>query len=122
MGNSNANKQSVCERYSGYLYIIYHFGNKVILIKQLYRYAQEFGLADSYSAFYGHIKQLINAELIRKEAFLAYGRKTQLQMLTLKNTEFGLWRGRLIVNVLRLFQRRIQMSVFSFLYSRIAIY
>ncbi|WFA83410.1 hypothetical protein [Paenibacillus amylolyticus] len=88
MGNSNSNKQFVCERYSEYLYIIYHFGNKVILIKQLYRYAQEFGLANSYSAFYGHIKQLINAEIIRKEAFLAYGRKTQLHMLTLK--KFGI--------------------------------
>lgn len=88
MGNSNANKQFICERYSEYLYIIYHFGNKVILIKQLYRYAQEFGLANSYSAFYGHIKQMINAEIIRKEAFLAYGRKTQLQMLTLK--KFGI--------------------------------
>ncbi|PAF31773.1 hypothetical protein [Paenibacillus sp. 7516] len=88
MSNINEKKQRVSERYHEYLFIIYHFGNKVILMKQLFRYARILGLAQSYSVFYGQIKELAEAEIIRREPFTAYGKKTQLHMLTLK--KFGI--------------------------------
>ncbi|WP_248928958.1 hypothetical protein [Paenibacillus hamazuiensis] len=84
MGVSNANKQFVCEKYRTYLEIIYHFGNKVMLMKQLYQYAELLGLAKNFSTFYISIMELVHAEVIQKEPFTAFGKKTQLQMLTLR--------------------------------------
>ena len=81
---SNMNKYSLCERNRTYLEIIYTFGNKVMLLKQLYQYTELLGLAKNYSSFYSSIKELVNAEVLRKEPFVAYGKKTQLQMLTLQ--------------------------------------
>lgn len=84
MSISNANKQAVCEKYQTYLEIIYLFGNKVMLSKQLYMYAKVLGLEKSYSSFYCSIKGLVDAEILRKEPFVAFGKSTQLQMLTLR--------------------------------------
>ncbi|MCC0566254.1 hypothetical protein HN020_03205 [Brevibacillus borstelensis] len=84
MGVSNANKQRVCEKYKTYLEIIYHFGNKVMLLKQLYQYAELLGRAKNFSSFYGGITELVNNEVLRKDDFTALGKKTQLQMLTLR--------------------------------------
>lgn len=81
---SNANKQTVCEKYRLYLEIIYRFGNKVILMKQLYQYAQTMGIVNSFSAFYSSINELVVADILRKESFTAYGKKTQLHMLVMK--------------------------------------
>ncbi|KQY85274.1 hypothetical protein ASD24_28750 [Paenibacillus sp. Root52] len=81
---SNANKQAVCEKYRIYLEIIYSFGNKVMLMKQLYHYAQMMGIAKSYSAFYSSIIELVDADIFRKESFNAFGKKTQLQMLVMR--------------------------------------
>lgn len=88
MSVSNANKQAVCEKYRTYLEIIYTFGNKVILMKQLYEYANLLGLAKSYSSFYCSIMELVDSEILRKEPFIAYGKATQLQMLTIR--KFGI--------------------------------
>ncbi|KIL38670.1 hypothetical protein SD70_24780 [Gordoniibacillus kamchatkensis] len=84
MSISNANKQSVCEKYRSYLEIIYHFGNKVMLMKQLYQYAELMGLAKNFSTFYSGIIELVHNEVLKKETFTAFGKKTQLQMLTLR--------------------------------------
>lgn len=84
MAISNANKQAVCEKYRTYLEIIYTFGNKVILMKQLYQYAELLGIARCFSKFYSSIMELVNAEILRKESFNAYGKKTQLQMLVMR--------------------------------------
>ncbi|MBT2282214.1 hypothetical protein J7E78_01435 [Paenibacillus polymyxa] len=81
---SNANKQAVCEKYRIYLEIIYSFGNKVMLMKQLYHYAQMMGIAKSYSAFYISIIELVDADIFRKESFNAFGKKTQLHMLVMR--------------------------------------
>ncbi|WP_339179316.1 hypothetical protein [Paenibacillus sp. FSL R5-0701] len=81
---SNTNKQAVCEKYRIYLEIIYSFGNKVMLMKQLYHYAQMMGIAKSYSAFYSSIIELVAADIFRKESFNAYGKKTQLHMLVMR--------------------------------------
>ncbi|WP_025676890.1 hypothetical protein [Paenibacillus massiliensis] len=81
---STANKQVVCEKYRVYLEIIYHYGNKVILMKQLYKYAQIMGISRSFSKFYSSIMELVNAEILRKESFSAFGKKTQLQMLVIR--------------------------------------
>lgn len=81
---SNANKQAICEKYKGYLEIIYTIGNKVMLMKQLYQYAQVMGIARNYSVFYSSIIDLVNSEILRKEAFVAFGKKTQLQMLVMR--------------------------------------
>lgn len=81
---SNANKQTVCDKHRLYLEIIYRFGNKVILMKQLYQYAQMMGIARSFSAFYGSITDLVDADILRKESFNAFGKKTQLQMLVMR--------------------------------------
>lgn len=84
MGISNANKQAVCEKYRTYVEIIYTFGNKVMLMKQLYQYAELLGIASNFSSFYNSIMELVHAEVIRKEPFVAFGKKTQLQMLSLR--------------------------------------
>ena len=88
MSVSNTNKLLVCERYKIYLEIIYTFGNKVMLLNQLYQYAEQLGLARSFSSFYSGIMELVNAEVLRKESFTSFGKKTQLQMLTLR--KFGI--------------------------------
>lgn len=84
MSVSNANKQAVCEKYKTYLEIIYTFGNKVILMKQLYRYAQLLGIATNFSTFYSSIMELINADILKKESFNALKKKSQLQMLIMR--------------------------------------
>ncbi|MCM3786214.1 hypothetical protein M3231_24980 [Neobacillus mesonae] len=81
---SNVKKQTVCEKNRTYLEIIYTFGNKVMLIKQLYRYAQLLSIAQSFSTFYNSIMELVNNDILRKESFNAFGKKTQLQMLVLR--------------------------------------
>lgn len=81
---SNANKQAVCKKYRVYLEVIYMFGNKVMLMKQLYRYAELLGIAKSFSTFYSSITELVNADILRKESFNAFGKKTQLQMLVMR--------------------------------------
>ncbi|MGG1639530.1 hypothetical protein [Paenibacillus sp. NRS-1760] len=80
----NANKQTVCEKYRLYLEIVYRFGNKVIMMKQLYRYAEVLGIVKSFSAFYSTITELVDADILRKESFDAFGKKTQLQMLVMR--------------------------------------
>jgi len=81
---SNANKQAICEKYRTYLEIIYTFGNKVMLMKQLYQYAQVMGIVRSLSAFYSSITELVNADILRRESFNAFGKKSQLQMLVMR--------------------------------------
>ncbi|MFC0213573.1 hypothetical protein ACFFK0_14100 [Paenibacillus chartarius] len=88
MGISNANKQAICEKYRTYLEIIYTFGNKVMMMKQLHQYAELLGIARSFSAFYCSIIELIDAEILRKESFAAFGKKTQLHMLVMR--KFGI--------------------------------
>lgn len=84
MAVSNASKQLMCEKHRVYLEIIYHFGNKVMLMKQLYQYAQVMGIVRSFSAFYSSVIELVNADILRKESFNAFGKKTQLQMLVMR--------------------------------------
>ncbi|GEB33358.1 hypothetical protein [Brevibacillus parabrevis] len=84
MSVSNANKQEICERNQELLRIIYFIGNKVMLLKQLSQYAFALGLASNLSDFYSQIAKLEQNEIIRREAFSAYGRKSQLQMITLR--------------------------------------
>ncbi|MCM3592682.1 hypothetical protein M4D58_18835 [Brevibacillus borstelensis] len=84
MGISNATKQAVCEKYRTYVEIIYRLGNKEMLMKQLYQYAELLGIARNFSSFYNSIMELVHAEVIRKEPFVAFGKKTQLQMLSLR--------------------------------------
>ncbi len=88
MNVSNANKQAACEKYRTYLEIIYSIGNKVILMKQLYEFAKRLGLAQSSSSFHCSIKELVDAEILRKEPFVAFGKATQLQVLTMR--KFGI--------------------------------
>lgn len=84
MSVSTANKQFICEQFQEYLKIIYHLGNKVMLIKQLWHYAKELGLVRNLNEFYSQMMKLEHYEIIRKEPFTAYGKKTQLQMLVLR--------------------------------------
>lgn len=84
MGVTNKRKQEVCERYSTYLQLIYYFGNKVMLMKQLFEYAKVMGLARHYPHFHSQVKELVEADILRQEPFVAFGRVTQLHMLTLK--------------------------------------
>ncbi|NOU53717.1 hypothetical protein HN020_02725 [Brevibacillus borstelensis] len=88
MGISNANKQAICEKYRTYLEIIYTFGNKVMMMKQLHQYAELLGIARSFSAFYSSIIELVDAEILKKESFTAFGKKTQLHMLVMR--KFGI--------------------------------
>lgn len=81
---SNAQKYLVCEKYRVYLEIMYFFGNKVMLLKQLYQYAETLGVAKNFSGFYSSMLELVNAEILLKEPFVAFGKKTQLVMLTLR--------------------------------------
>ena len=84
MGVTTKRKQTICEQYCSYLDIIYYFGNKVILLKQLWEYAEILGFAKNYPQFLGHIKELVEADILRQEPFVAFGKVTQLHMLTLK--------------------------------------
>lgn len=77
-------KEEVCTEYGLYLNIIYHFGNKVILMKQLYEYAKVMGLAKHYPEFHSHVKDLVDNDILRQEPFGAFGKKTQLHMLTMR--------------------------------------
>jgi hypothetical protein len=84
MGVTNQRKESVSKKYRTYLQIIYHFGNKVILMKQLFDYAKAFKLAKHYPEFHGQIQELVDADIVKREPFEALGRKTQLHMLTMR--------------------------------------
>ena len=84
MAVTNKRKQEVCERYSTYLRLIYTFGNKVMLMKQLFGYARVMGLARHYPHFHSQIKELVEADVLRQEPFVAFNKVTQLHMLTLK--------------------------------------
>lgn len=84
MAVTNKRKESICIDYSTYLKIIYHFGNKVILMKQLFEYAKAFGLAKHYPEFHGHITDLVENDILRQEPFGAFDKKTQLHMLTMR--------------------------------------
>lgn len=84
MSVTNKRKERVCKQYSLYLNIIYQFGNKVMLLKQLYEYAQALGLVNSQPQFYLQIKELIEADILRKEPFVAFGKNTQLHMLIMR--------------------------------------
>lgn len=55
-----------------------------MLLKQLYEYALAFGLVNSQTQFYLQIKELIEADILRKEPFVAFGKTTQLHMLTMR--------------------------------------
>ena len=55
-----------------------------MLLKQLHEYSRVLGLSKSYSQFLGQIQELIEGDVLRKEAFVAYGRNTQLHMLTIR--------------------------------------
>lgn len=85
---TNAKKQRACEAHSTYLKIIYHFGNKVILMKQLFEYAQALGLAKSYPQFHAHVQELVDADVLHQEPFEALGKTTQLHMLKMR--KYGL--------------------------------
>lgn len=84
MGVTNRIKEEVCQRYSSYLRLIYCFGNKVMLRKQLFEYAKFFGLANDYHDFHLQIKELVYADILRQEFFVALGRSTQLHVLVLR--------------------------------------
>lgn len=84
MSISNANKQQICEQYHNYLKIIYYFGNKVMLLKQLWGYANEMGLARNLNEFYAQIAKLEKYEIFQKKPFTAYDKKTQVQVLVLR--------------------------------------
>lgn len=85
---TNKEKETICQRYKLYLDIIYRFGNKVIVMKQLYAYAKVLGITKTYSVFLGHIHELVLAEIVRQEPFTAYNKVTSLHMLTLR--KFGI--------------------------------
>lgn len=84
MSVTNRKKEEVCQRYSIYLRLIYFFGNKVMLRKQLFEYAKVFGLANDYHDFHLQIKELVYADILRQELFVALGRSTQLYVLVLR--------------------------------------
>ncbi|WP_201317672.1 hypothetical protein [Paenibacillus sp. EPM92] len=84
MGVSTVIKQQICEQHQDYLKIVYHLGNKVMLLKQLWNYAKDLGLARNLNEFYIQIAKLEHYEIICKEPFTAYNKKTQLQMLVLR--------------------------------------
>ncbi|MFC7370758.1 hypothetical protein ACFQPF_03620 [Fictibacillus iocasae] len=84
MSVTTKRKETVCKQYSLYLKIIYHYGNKVMLFKQLHQYSEALGLSKSYSHFHNEIKDLIEANILRKEPFIAFGKTTQLHFLTMR--------------------------------------
>lgn len=81
---TNKRKETVCNKYRLYMNIIYRFGNKVMLMKQLFRYAEALGLVKSQPQFHFQIKELIESDIIRQEPFVAFGKTTQLYMLTMR--------------------------------------
>ena len=81
-------KQHVCEVYKEYLEIIYHFGNKVILQKQLLEYALKLNLARDRNEFYKQVLELVEAGVVLREPFASFGRVTRLH--TLKLRKYGI--------------------------------
>lgn len=84
MSISTVNKQAICEQYHEYLKIVYGLGNKVMVLKQLWNYAKELGMARNLNEFYIQMAKLEQYEITRKEPFVAYGKETQLQMIVLR--------------------------------------
>jgi hypothetical protein len=81
-------KQHICESYKEYLEIIYHFGNKVMLQKQLLEYALILNLAKDKNEFYKQILELVEVGVIKRERFASFGKITCLH--TLKLRKFGI--------------------------------
>lgn len=81
---TNKRKETVCNKYRLYMNIIYRFGNKVMLMKQLFQYAEALGLVKSQPQFHSQIQELIEADILRQEPFVAFGKTTQLHMLTMR--------------------------------------
>lgn len=88
MTGTKIRKQRVCEAYKEYLEIIYHFGNKVMLQKQLLEYALTLNLAKDKHEFYKQILELVEAGVILRERFASFGKITCLH--TLKLRKFGI--------------------------------
>lgn len=79
-------KMALCKKYDIYLKIIYNFGNKVILQKQLQQYAEVLGMANPklHYDFWEQLREIEEAGLIKKDKFAVQGKKTKLQVIALK--------------------------------------
>jgi hypothetical protein len=73
----------LCEKYQTYLKIAYHFGNKVITLKQLFQYARVIGITLSQTRFRNSIKELEDNRIIEVSRLIGE-KATQLQFITLK--------------------------------------
>jgi len=82
-------KLKLCADYADYLKIIYHFGNKIMLQKQLFQYAKLFTLVGSEAIFTQVIKYLEEKGIIKREAFVPYGLKTQHKVIILTKFAIG---------------------------------
>ncbi len=81
---TNEEKIAICEKYEPYLRIINDFGNKVMLNKQLGEFAHKLGIASAHATFLHHVKELLEADIIKTEPFIINGRKTQHKIIILK--------------------------------------
>jgi hypothetical protein len=79
-------KESVrllCKNHETYLKIIYHLGNKVITLKQLFQYAELLGITGSQTKFRSSVKELEEAKIIEISKLIGE-KTTQLHYITLK--------------------------------------
>lgn len=93
--NQRKQKQKllVCEKYKGYLELLYHFGNKIMLQTQLEQYARAMNLAKAHSTFMYHIKELKENEIIKTEPFFINNRTTQHHIIVLKKFAIRFMKG-----------------------------
>lgn len=81
---TNKEKIAICDKYQDYIKIIYYFGNKIMLMKQLEEYARKLGLANAHSTFMYHLKELYEYDILKAEPLFVSNRKTQHHILILK--------------------------------------
>lgn len=127
MGISITDKQQVCEQYHEYLRIVYHFGNKVMLLKQLWNYAKEMGLARNLNEFYAQMAKLEKHNIIRKKPFTAYDKKTRVRVLILRKYGIGFIQGKQssynVASIpVALSNERILVSIFKNCYIQLRLF
>lgn len=91
--NQRKQKLLVCEKYKGYLELLYHLGNKIMLQTQLEQYARAMNLAKAHSTFMYHIKELKENEIIKTEPFFINNRTTQHHIIVLKKFAIRFMKG-----------------------------
>ncbi|MFN7251528.1 MAG: hypothetical protein ACK4M9_12140 [Anaerobacillus sp.] len=77
-------KNTICEKYQDYLKIIYLFGNKVMLLKQLRELGSELALFKSPSMFQRQMEELLENDIIKYAPFFLSDRVTQHKVIVLK--------------------------------------